>query len=709
MIVFFKSSIRGKLLITMLLLIISLLVSLTVIQTTSQKHILENAWQEQAHLLKQILIERGKTLSDQLALEMEEALASFNLLYMINHLNQVARDIEDLSYIILTDHVGRTHVHTLNPRLQGKILLEAEDLFANQQEQATINEYQKGDQGYMEFIVPIYLSTDLWGRLRLGYSVLRHNQNIAATQQLFQQQIQNLLIRSIMIACIFLLISSCVIWVVMTTFVKPLLYLKQSAEKVESGKLADLNTIVIDSTDEVGSLAQSFNKMIVSLQEHDRLVEKHTQQLLAVNTELINEIEQRKRTEQLVEKYKYVLESTTELISFVDKNYVYEAVNEAYLKAHGKSREDIEGSSIAELNGKETFEEVIKPVFDKCLQGEKITYQSWFDFTNAGHQFVEVNYHPIYEQNEIIGVLVNVRNMTERKLAEDKIIRLNEELEQRVSTRTNELQQSLTALHQTQSQLVHSEKMASLGTLVAGVAHEINNPTNFVHNGAQNINRQLNQLKELIFQLAEAGQKEAVKQLFGPKFTQIFQNLNAILDGSQRISTIVSDLTTFGRRDKSEAISSDISKGLESTIKLVRTQYREKIEFTHEVQPLPPTKCWPSQLNQVFMNLIINSCQAIQNRQQQSNENIPGKLIVSALAEDEQIIIRVQDNGCGISKETQNKIFEPFFTTKTVGKGTGLGLSIVFGIIEKHKGNISLESIEGEGSTFTITLPIIPS
>ncbi len=703
----FKSSIRGKLLITMLLLIISLLMSLTFIQATSQKEILENALEEQTYLLKQILIERGKTLSDQLALEMEEALASFNLLHMINRLNQVTYETEDLVYIILTNSANRVHVHTLNPELQGKALMEQADLFASQQQKAAVHEYQKGNHIYMEFIVPVYLSTDLWGRLRLGYSLQRHNQDIATTQQIFEQQVENVITRTILISFIFLMIGSGIIWAVMTTFIKPLLHLKQSTEKLGSGNFSEVEPIVIDSVDEVGSLAKAFNGMIVQLQERDQQVEKHTQQLLMVNDNLKREIEQRKRTEKLVQKYQYVLESTSELISFVDKNYVYESVNNSYLAAHGRAREEIEGHSIAEVIGEEAFEDLIKPRLDKCLQGETITYQSWFELSGAGRLFMEVTYHPIFDRGKTTGVLVNARNVTQRKLAEDKIIKLNEELEQRVMERTEELQKSLTTLHQTQSQLVHSEKMASLGTLVAGVAHEINNPTNFVHNGAQNINRQLNQLQELIFQLAEEEQREAVRKLFGPKFTQLFQNLNAILDGSQRISTIVSDLTTFGRRDKAEAITADISKGLESTLKLVHAQYRDHVEFIHETQPLPPIKCWPAQLNQVFMNLIINACQAIRIRQQQSDSHIPGKLIVSTNVQDQQIIIRFQDNGTGMSEEIQEKIFEPFFTTKDVGKGTGLGLSIVFGIVEKHQGNITLESIEGEGSAFTVSLPTL--
>ncbi|MBF0287773.1 MAG: response regulator [SAR324 cluster bacterium] len=294
-----------------------------------------------------------------------------------------------------------------------------------------------------------------------------------------------------------------------------------------------------------------------------------------------------------------------------------------------------------------------------------------------------------------------------------KLLALNRSLEQKVTERTSKLNDTLVQLesqHQqlkeAQVHLVQSEKMASLGMMIAGIAHEINNPTSYVFSGAQNIERLLQNLQEIILQIAKEGEREAVAELFNPKFSKIFQNLEAILDGSKRINGIVSDLATFGRKDSENTIKSDILKGLELSIKLVKTQYKDHVEFICDFAEIPYIECLPSQINQVFINLMINACQAIRACQKQSDEKKMGLLKISAKVQDRYIEVRFQDNGCGMPKDVQQKIFEPFFTTKEIGEGTGIGLSVVFGIVERHQGNIHVESSVGKGTTFTVSLPI---
>ncbi len=268
------------------------------------------------------------------------------------------------------------------------------------------------------------------------------------------------------------------------------------------------------------------------------------------------------------------------------------------------------------------------------------------------------------------------------------------------------LEESMSRLKKTQSQLVQSEKMAGLGTLVAGVAHEINNPINFVNSCSQSLEERAQELKAFINELMGEKPDQEIIQMFEEKFTPIFKNLSAILDGSQRIKTIVTELRTFSRLDEAEQKRVRVLEGLRSTINLIKTQYRDQVEFVYDFQANPELECWPAQLNQVFMNIIVNACQAIISKQKQTGDKISGKLTVSTQVQDQSLAVRFKDTGCGIPKEIQSKLFEPFFTTKEVGEGIGMGLSISFGIVEKHRGKIMFESTVGEGTTFTILLPL---
>ena len=261
-------------------------------------------------------------------------------------------------------------------------------------------------------------------------------------------------------------------------------------------------------------------------------------------------------------------------------------------------------------------------------------------------------------------------------------------------------------LKNTQAQLVQSEKMAGLGTLVAGVAHEINNPINFVNSCSQNLEERLQEFKNFIINLLGENPDKETIQMFEEKFSPIFHNLSAILDGGQRIKTIVTELRTFSSLGEAEHKRSKIVRRLQSTINLVQTNYREQVDFQTDFQADPEVECWPAKLNQVFINMMVNACQAIISKQNQTGDNTPGILKISTRIQDQLIAIRFQDNGSGISEDIQHKLFEPFFTTKEVGEGTGLGLAVSYGIIEKHQGKIDVESSIGKGTTFSIYLPL---
>jgi signal transduction histidine kinase len=286
---------------------------------------------------------------------------------------------------------------------------------------------------------------------------------------------------------------------------------------------------------------------------------------------------------------------------------------------------------------------------------------------------------------------------------------LYEGLEEKVEERTKELQAQYLKLKETQSQLIQSEKMASLGTLVAGVAHEINNPANFTYNGAQNAQGRLHQLRDLIFELIGEEADSEVIGMFNEHFDPLFANLTAIVDGTQRIRSIVTGLRTFSRLDEAEYKQEQLVEGIKSTIALVGANYGDDVAFVCEFEADPELECWPAQLNQVFMNLTVNACHAMtaRFRKEATEEKQPGKLIIRTMMKDpDTLSISFQDNGVGMPEAVKQRIFEPFFTTKDVGQGTGLGLSISHGIIEKHHGQFLVESTPNVGTTITILLPI---
>ena len=261
-------------------------------------------------------------------------------------------------------------------------------------------------------------------------------------------------------------------------------------------------------------------------------------------------------------------------------------------------------------------------------------------------------------------------------------------------------------LMESQNQLVQSEKMASLGTLVAGVSHEINNPVAFTLGGALNLQQRFHELRDFFLAMAGEDAEKAVLELFEEKFAPIFSNLNSILEGAQRIKVIVGDLRTFSRIDGAAKERVQLSKNLRSTLSLVKAQFKHDISFHFDCQSDPEILCWPGQLNQVFMNMVVNACHAILKRKAADPTAPAGELRIKMSKQEGELVLSFFDNGCGMTENVKAKIFEPFFTTKGVGEGTGLGLSLSFGIVEKHNGRISVESTPNQGTIFKIFLPL---
>ena len=276
--------------------------------------------------------------------------------------------------------------------------------------------------------------------------------------------------------------------------------------------------------------------------------------------------------------------------------------------------------------------------------------------------------------------------------------------------KNRELSSAYSKLKKTHSQLLQQEKMASIGQLAAGVAHEINNPIGFVTSNLSTLKKYTDRLREFLTYLMEttrtlpaATSQEIADKRQKLKIDYVLEDLQALLDesleGVERVSTIVGNLKSFSRVDQAVHEPADLNECLDKTINIIWNELNYTVTLHRDYGELPQTRCYPQQLNQVFMNLLMNAAQAIGEK---------GNITITTRAADDVIHITISDDGGGIEQEHIKHIFEPFFTTKPVGKGTGLGLSIVYDIItEKHNGEITVASEVGKGTTLTIKIPVV--
>ncbi|MBD2507145.1 PAS domain-containing protein [Nostoc muscorum FACHB-395] len=319
------------------------------------------------------------------------------------------------------------------------------------------------------------------------------------------------------------------------------------------------------------------------------------------------------------------------------------------------------------------------------------------------------------------------KEVQRRKQAEEALWKANQELEIRVEERTTALQETLKELQLTQTQLIQSEKMSSLGQMVAGIAHEINNPVSFIHGNLHHAHQYTDDLLKLvqIYQQVcpntppEIQQKlEEIDLNFLIKdITKLFQSMTV---GTERIQQIVKSLRNFSRLDEAELKTVDIHEGIDSALMILEHRLQARHEYPEikvikKYSQLPNVTCYPGQLNQVFMNILANAIDALEalavNSQTTDNQkltnNNPQIQIKTEVINEKWIAVSIADNGLGIDEQVHSKVFDPFFTTKTVGKGTGLGLSVSYQIIvEKHGGQLSCFSVPGKGAEFVIKIPV---
>ena len=275
-----------------------------------------------------------------------------------------------------------------------------------------------------------------------------------------------------------------------------------------------------------------------------------------------------------------------------------------------------------------------------------------------------------------------------------------------LEARNEELIRGKQQLQRLQAQIVQNEKMASIGQLAAGIAHELNNPVGFLYGNLDLLGSCVNDLArvvrfyehvELPSEIAQAAQ--SFKDQIG--YSRTVSDLDSIIadcrEGAERVRDSVQNLRTFSRLDEAEVKRTDIHEGIESTLRILSRYFSVgTIELVRDFGDVPAIEAYSAKLNQVWMNLLVNAAQAIGPN--------PGRVTISTRSTDDRVYVAISDTGCGIDPTVAGRIFDPFFTTKSVGEGTGLGLSISFGIIEDHGGTIKVESKPGVGTTFTVEL-----
>ncbi|HAA26348.1 MAG TPA: histidine kinase [Cyanobacteria bacterium UBA8553] len=375
------------------------------------------------------------------------------------------------------------------------------------------------------------------------------------------------------------------------------------------------------------------------------------------------------------------------------------------------------------------YQAIARPIQSVTYVAQQVTQESNFDLQASVTNHDEVGILADSLNRLIREVQQLLKTQTETN---EQLEIYNHILEQKVQERTKELreknqflQKTINELHQTQAQLVQTEKMSSLGQIVAGVAHEINNPVNFIGANLTYIHQYTQQLLELLelYQQQYPSSTETIQEKISEieldfLTEDIPQILTSMKTGYERITEIVVSLRTFSRFDAAKTKAVDIHEGIDSTLMILQHRLKDKpehpgIEVVRDYGQLPLIECYSGQLSQVFMNILSNAIDALDAyNTQRTKEEVainPSQIqIHTEVLENQWAVIHIADNGPGISEQVQRKIFDPFFTTKPLGKGTGLGLSISYQIVvEKHSGELQCYSAPGQGTEFVIRIPVV--
>lgn len=381
-----------------------------------------------------------------------------------------------------------------------------------------------------------------------------------------------------------------------------------------------------------------------------------------------------------------ILTSMSDLLVVCDRNGVIEEVNHSLLAFTGKTEQELKGAKLASLFANESEGATAKRVISSLTTEPANDVELQFQTRDGNATPVALNFTPrLSGAKKLLGVVITGRPLGELRRAYHKLREAHEELQR------------------TQQQLLQSEKMASLGKLVAGVAHELNNPISFVLGNMHAMQRYTSRLKHYLDAIHLGKSREALEKLrIELRIDHILKDLEPLLDGSvegaERTRDIVDGLKRFSAADRDENVEFNLAEIIERSVHWVTratpTNFRVRIELPKEL----PLFGSPGQIQQVITNLVQNASDATERQPEAS-------LTITAEIVEEVVCVLFRDNGPGIPEQAMGKIFDPFYTTKPVGKGTGLGLSISYGIVERHGGKLSVSNAEGSGAEFKLCLP----
>lgn len=559
--------------------------------------------------------------------------------------------------------------------------------FEGTPEQSVLRQIYRRDTGetMWDIAAPVHVRSRHWGAFRIGLSM-------TATEQAIRQ-----LRLTVGLSMLTLLVAaSLTVLLVIKRNLRPLERVTTSVKRIAAGHREEL--LELSSDDEIGALVAAFNTMTTRLQQ------------TTVSRDYVDGI----------------VESMHDALLTVSRTGIILSANQAACTLLGYRKDELVDRPVSlilsgDSDGKPTMtfklERFCTPL-SITASGQRCPLLVAKDGSKVP---VSLSSSPLLDEAGTVQSLVWVaQDISKRRRMElslknalEKARRLAISLEEQQATLAAshaELTKTHAELQSSQSIILQQEKLASIGQLAAGVAHEVNNPIGFISSNLNSLAKYLEKLA--IFMEAQnrvnsslpdgPGQEEVAALRKKLKLDFLLQDsqdlIKESLEGTERVRKIVQGLKTFSRTDQEKQGMADLNACLESTINLVWNELKYKATLHRDYGELPPTRCYPQKLSQVFMNLLVNASQAIEKQ---------GEISIKTRYADGRIRIWIADTGCGIPPQNLQKIFDPFFTTKEVGKGTGLGMSIASEIIKQHNGTITVSSEIGKGTTFAIDLPRI--